>query len=221
MNGSETILDRYAISPIVAVIPDNKDNEFNYQVDPNFWTRVAGWQEKGWAIAMHGYQHLYTTTAGGLIPVNKHSEFAGLPFEEQKEKIRNSWQIFNKQKVRPTVWVAPSHSFDDATLRAITDETGIKIISDGIALGSFFEKGFYWIPQQLWKFKKLPFGTFTICLHPNTMNDNDFAHLERDISTNQKSFICVADLQLNNRPRNIIDRVFALVWWYMYAGKKK
>ena len=43
----------------------------------DFWARVRGWQARGWAIGLHGYQHRYVTHDGGLVPLNQRSEFAG------------------------------------------------------------------------------------------------------------------------------------------------
>ena len=56
----EKIFDEHNIYPIVAVTPDNKDEELMYHsMDSNFWEKVRKWDKKGWNIAMHGYQHLY------------------------------------------------------------------------------------------------------------------------------------------------------------------
>ena len=61
----EKILDLHQIKPIVAVIPDNADSSFFIDPpDPDFWPNVQKWQNKGWAIALHGYQHLLQKTVG-------------------------------------------------------------------------------------------------------------------------------------------------------------
>lgn len=213
----EMLLDRYNVKPIVAVIPDNQDPAFSY-VEPrrDFWDIVRMWQQKGWGIAMHGYQHVYQTHDGGLVPINNKSEFAGLSFELQQEKIKKGWSIFMQHNIIPTIWVAPAHSFDDATLRALKAETPISIVSDGIALNPFLEKGFSWIPQQLWSFKYMPFGTYTICLHPNTMTDTDFARLEVGLNKYKKHIVSVADIKLSKKRKTVIDRLFAKLWWYVY-----
>ena len=36
----EKLLDKYSIKPIVGIIPDNKDPEFCYGIDPYFWEKV-------------------------------------------------------------------------------------------------------------------------------------------------------------------------------------
>ena len=57
-----------------------------YPVDPDYASKVQGWQQKGWIMAMHGFNHVFTTKEGGLNPVNNYSEFAGVPLDIQKEK---------------------------------------------------------------------------------------------------------------------------------------
>src|SRR5215470_4367159 len=66
------------LKPILAVVPDNQDPVL--KVDPpveDFWERVRAWQARGWAIAVHGYQHRYVTCSPGIVTVRKRSEFAG------------------------------------------------------------------------------------------------------------------------------------------------
>src|SRR5262245_38354882 len=51
----ESQLIRYAVRPILAVVPDNRDP--NLIVDPprsDFWERVRRWQSRGYTIALHG-----------------------------------------------------------------------------------------------------------------------------------------------------------------------
>ena len=107
----EKVLDKHSVSPVVAVVPDNLDPELICdEVDMNFWDKVKGWEQKGWIVAMHGYQHqMYQTDADMVLPFYKRSEFAGLSLEQQSEKIRKSWEIFQRHDVTPSVWIAPAH----------------------------------------------------------------------------------------------------------------
>ena len=82
----ETLLNKYSIKPIVGIIPDNMDLELlKYKKVNDFWKKAKMWENNGWTIAMHGYQHLYKTKEGGINPVNLRSEFAGLEYELQQE----------------------------------------------------------------------------------------------------------------------------------------
>ena len=142
----EDIFDMFSICPIVAVVPDNKDLEITYnKSNPHFWKLVKRWENKGWSIAMHGYQHIYHQTERKklIIPYYNKSEFGGISLNEQKKKISKSLKIFKKNKISPTVWVAPGHSFDKITLVALKQETDIRIISDGIAISTYFENDFH------------------------------------------------------------------------------
>ena len=81
----ESLLDKYEVKPMVGVIPHNEDSKL--QIDPedgNFWQKVKVWKEKCWVIAMHGYNHVYTSKEGGINPLWKKSEFAGHPLELQR-----------------------------------------------------------------------------------------------------------------------------------------
>ena len=85
----EKLLDEYNIKPIVAVIPENRDEKLKYDnPDKGFWDKVYAWQEKHWTIGLHGFEHRYTTKSGGLVPLNKKSEFAGVSLAKQEVKIK-------------------------------------------------------------------------------------------------------------------------------------
>jgi hypothetical protein len=209
----EMLLNAYNILPVVAVIPNNQDKKLFYDsYDEFFWGKVNAWQEKGWIIALHGYEHLYTTTKSGLVPINKQSEFAGLPLEVQKEKIKKGMEIFNNNKIRSNIWIAPSHSFDKNTLSALREISDIRIISDGIAYLPFKKHGFYWIPQQLWEFKIMKKGIWTCCFHPNTMTEENFNTLESFLQDNSKDFIPVNEIK-KYRSKTLDDHLLTFLFY--------
>ena len=82
---------------------------------------------------MHGYQHVFhkISKSQSIIPYYDRSEFSGLSLEIQKNKIKQSLNIFLSNKVNPTVWVAPAHSFDAVTLKAISEMVKVPIIASG------------------------------------------------------------------------------------------
>jgi predicted deacetylase len=170
----EDAFDQLGIKPIIGVIPDNRDPALVCSPsDANFWDRVRGWQRKGWSIAMHGLHHAYHEIPRGakeLLTSRGKSEFAGIPLEQQRVLVRRSLNIFAKQGIVPTLFMAPGHSFDMNTLRALESETSIRVLADGHSFWAFRRNGFVWIPQQLWRFRALPFGTWSVCLHPNAMS---------------------------------------------------
>lgn len=212
-NKMEKLLDKYNLCPIVGVIPDNKDDNLKINVQDNsFWEKVKKWQNKGWEIAMHGYDHVYISKNKGLNPIHNRSEFAGVEYYIQKEKIAKGYNIFKGKGFSPKVFFAPSHTFDKNTLKVLKEMTDIRIISDTIANDIYKEGEFYFIPQQTGKVRKLPFSLVTFCYHPNDMKEKDFITLEEFIIKNKDRFIKFKDLKLKNRSLNLYDKF--LKWGY-------
>lgn len=217
----EGLLDRLGIKPIVAVVPDNRDPDLQVEnPDPEFWDVVRRWQGKGWAIAMHGYQHvLHQTDARLILPFYGRGEFAGIPYQQQAAKIRASWDIFTSNGIEPAVWVAPAHCFDRDTLRAIRAETPIRIVSDGIARDQFFEDGFHWIPQQLWRLSNKRSGVWTVCLHPGTISDAGVDELERHLLDGfVERVTSLGQIALRNNGKSVADHAYDAFFWMRHRA---
>ena len=218
----EKLLDGYKIKPIVAVVPDNKDKKLmTDEADDGFWNKVKKWQTKEWEIALHGYEHQYVTEAPSIVPINNYSEFAGVSLEKQRQKIKEGVAIFKKHNIKTRVWVAPAHSFDENTIDALKSESDITIISDGIAFSPYWEHGMHWVPQQLWKFREMFFGTWTACFHPDTMSEKEFVRLKSFLDKNSSKFVAMNNLTLDSRVKNRIEQVFENNYWKMLAKKKE
>lgn len=214
----EELFDSLQIKPLVAVVPDNRDPVLQVDdADSCFWGRVRGWQAKGWTIAMHGYQHVFHSVDRRhlILPFYDRSEFAGLPLTEQAGKLRAAWALCQSHGVTPTAWIAPAHCFDRTTLRALLQETSIRVISDGIALNPYCDNGFYWLPQQLWSLEPRQSGLWTVCLHPNCMSDADIDHLAKQLTSPyfQKRIVAADDIERSPRRRSLLDRLYALYFW--------
>lgn len=164
----EEILDEYHVKPLLAVVPDNQDPVLQVgKEDGGFWQRVRSWQSRGWSIGMHGWQHRFESSDAGLLGVNSYSEFAGLPVEEQRRKLTLGRDRFISEGLTADIWIAPAHSFDRGTLEVLR-ELDFRYISDGFFLFPCRDDlGMLWVPQQLWGFRKRPFGVWTVCLHIN------------------------------------------------------
>ncbi len=212
----ENLLDKYKIRPLIGVIPHCEDSAMDkYSYDHCFWERVDAWLDKNWCIAMHGYNHVYSTSFGGINPINKRSEFAGESLEIQKKKIKDGIQIFKEHNISPTVFFAPSHTFDKNTIEALLTCSDIRIISDTIANRPYSEYGMTFVPQQSGKVRNLPFDTVTFCYHPNDMKENDIYVLETFLQKNKEKFI--------DFPAKVITRrlsVFDRVLRFIYFAKK-
>lgn len=203
----ELLLNRYSIKPIVGVIPQNKDKDLTarFPFNPNFWGLCDVWLKNGWTLAMHGSTHEYSTSEGGLNPVNQYSEFAGVAYDIQERKIQKGLEILQNHGIFPKIFFAPAHTFDENTLLALENNSNIRIISDTIAMDVYKEKEFFFIPQQSGKARKLPFRIVTFCYHPNNMTRKSFAHLEEFFSKNARNFIRFEDISFRERKLNFID----------------
>lgn len=180
----EQLLVAAGVRPILAVVPDNRDPELMVAPPaPDFWARVRSWQARGWAIGLHGYQHDYVTREPGLIGINRYSELAGLPPDVQREKLARGLDVFRANGVRADLFVAPAHSFDEVTLVAL-NELGLHTLSDGLfPLPHRDPHGILWVPQQLWRFRPMPPGVWTVCAHLNTWGEVELARLQADLQT--------------------------------------
>lgn len=209
----EQLLDRYEIKPLVGVIPSCKDEAMDgFDADTDFWSRVHSWQDKGWVIAMHGYDHVYKTSSGGINPVNSRSEFAGQSLEVQEEKIEKGVSIFKDHDIEPKVFFAPSHTFDNKTIDAIKNKSKIKIISDTVANKPYCYNGITFVPQQSGRVRALPFDTVTFCYHPNIMSDEAFIELELFIKKHKDKFISFP-LTETNRKKSFFDKILHALYF--------
>jgi predicted deacetylase len=208
----ENILIEADVKPMLAVVPDNQDDHLKVSPPRNeFWHLVRAWRERGWTIGLHGYQHTYVTREPGIIGINRYSEFAGLPMDVQAAKLRMAFEIFRREGIQPDVWVAPAHSFDGTTVGLLRD-MGLRRISDGFFLfPNLDSSGMLWIPQQIWRFRAMPFGVWCVCLHVNTWGQHDLQRFRRDLKIYRKRMISVEDaiLRFGDRRRDWRDRVVA------------
>jgi predicted deacetylase len=190
------LFDYYGIKPIVAVIPNNKDPKLTLcgSFNPNYWQLVRDLQSKRYAIAMHGFEHRYLNANSGILKQNKRSEFAGLPICVQERKIINAVRIFERENINSDIFVAPAHSFDHNTLKALKKYSNIRIISDGLLTSPYKRYGFKWIPVQLSEAEPKVRKTWTFNYHPETCSEIDFKKLEAFIHRYHKRFVSASQL---------------------------
>lgn len=219
-NRIEDVLDNYGIKPIVGIIPHNEDvtQVDKFGKNENFWEKALCWREKGWRIALHGYNHVFSTNEGGINPVNKKSEFAGVSINIQRQKIKEGFNILCDNNLKPDIFFAPAHTYDEITLKVLEEETDIRIISDTFANDIYYSDGFYYIPQQTGKIQKMPFKITTICLHPNTFSEERFSKLKSFIESNNHKIISANDIALSNRKISFLDKLLRKL--YLLSRRK-
>ena len=218
----ESLLDAYGVRPLVGVIASNMDPAQHHSPEnKDFWEKVKQWEDKGWAVAMHGLNHILDNSEGGLNPIWKKSEFVGKDLSAQKEKIRNASKIFESHGLHPSYFFAPCHTFDQNTLRALREESDIRIVSDTIALRPYRSGDFTFIPQIGGKCRKMPLpGVFTFCFHPSTMKPEDFDMLERFMIANKEKMESFKNLDLSRvKSKSLVDRALSSLYFGFRKAK--
>jgi predicted deacetylase len=216
----EEILDKYNIKPMVGIIPNNQDKTLKIdKTDDSFWEKAINWKNKSWAIAMHGYDHVYVKQEGGVNPVHKRSEFAGLSLQEQENKIKKGFTVLKEKNIEATYFFAPSHTFDDNTLKALYSKTTIRKISDTISRYPYKKGAFAFFPQQFGYFRPINIpGYWTFCFHPNTMKNDDFDAVDLFIKSNQNKFISFDEIEIEIlKSKSLMDKVLS----FFYFLKRK
>lgn len=220
------IFKKYNIKPLIAVIPDVRDQKLlKYEVNGDFWQVIRELRDFGWIIAQHGYQHI-SGGSGGFLRIHKSGEFGGINFENQEAMINAGRKIMEEQKLSSDIFVAPRHSFDKNTLKALK-RNDFKFISDGIALWPFKKWGFLWLPQILWRPRRGMLGLITVAFHPNTMSHADIENLEKFIKTNRGKIGNFSELMewygrqgiVNKFVTFIINQPFKIFWRIVFKVK--
>ena len=181
------------IQPIIGVVPENQDPVLMVNEErEDFWDIMRECQAEGWVIAQHGYQHVYETKDSGLLKLKDASEFAGLTYEVQYEKLRKGQEILEKEQLHATMFMAPGHTYDKNTLRALAD-LGFQSVTDGYAERPYRYKGLNFLPCKI-SAPKQPKAVDTICLHINGMKREDLEDVFRFVKKHRRLFVPVQDV---------------------------
>lgn len=211
------LLNEYDIKPLIGVVPDNRDENLNRgTARDDFWEYVKRLQESGWVIAQHGCQHVYTQHKAGLFPLNDFSEFAGVPYEGQLDMLERGKEIFAGHGIVTDLFMAPAHSYDRNTLRALK-QAGFRGLTDGFGSGPYLWCGltFYPIAFRLEGSLKKEKGITTIVVHTNTLSGQDMEKY-RKIFKEQETVSYGEYLREKAAKRTAAGHV----WEYMQAWTK-
>ncbi|TFW16750.1 DUF2334 domain-containing protein [Massilia arenosa] len=201
------LADELGLHYLVGVVPDCRDTKLNVDdARPQFWAEVRRWKDAGWTIAQHGYTHEYATLDSGLLGINKRSEFADLPYALQLEKLSAGKAILESEGVWEPVFMAPGHSFDDNTLRALAN-LGFTAVTDGYGCYPYRLRGMLAVPQLFSSPKHFGLGVYTICLHSNNMSIEAVERAIRFIRTQRHRIISFAEASSVRSPFPLIPAV--------------
>jgi hypothetical protein len=187
----------------------------------DFWQTIRKLANSGWTVAQHGFSHRYLNSEAGLLDITHQSEFTGLTYAEQYQKISQGKQILENKLARNIDWwMAPSHSFDQTTCRVLKD-LKFNYITDGLAIFPFSRFGLTWLPQQLWQPVNLPFGIWTICIHPNKVNSNYLERLDLFIKEHTTNIVSPENAIKYNSGliETVLNYIFKIIWKGIYFLK--
>lgn len=144
------LCDRYQVRPLVGVVPDNRDaclhiTEPEAAPINDFWNYLTDLEKEGWCIAQHGVTHIYTTKRMGCFPLNRLSEFAGIAYGKQYEALKRGRDILREHGIRTDMFMAPAHSFDRNTIRALK-KLGFRRMTDGFGDRPYLRQGMIFYP---------------------------------------------------------------------------
>jgi predicted deacetylase len=182
------LFQKYHVVPLIGVVPDNKDPNLTVQKEEAaFWKIIKRLKDEGKIeVSQHGYQHKYITD--NIQPFHRfcgfkpQSEFYGLSYMIQYEKIKAGKEIFERNGIEVDTWMAPGHSFDRNTIKALR-KLRFRAVTDGIGLFPVKKKEMTFVPQQLWGPEKSYIGVKTICLHLNSADDEMYHRVEEHLKS--------------------------------------
>ncbi len=206
----QNLFEQTGITPLLGIVPENRDAKLSPEAPrKDFDIRMKELEKKGYCFAMHGCYHVYTTKCGGRFPLNSYSEFAGLPYDKQKELLAYGKEKLKEYGIETDIFMAPAHSYDDNTLKALK-ELGFNKITDGFGKVPYMEKGitFYPISFLLSRSFKQKKGVTTMVIHANTVTEADKKRYEQIFRDYGKNMISYAEyLKINPVKRTIPGRV--------------
>lgn len=214
------VLYKYNVKPIIAVIPNNQDptlkkGKYNFE----FWNLIYKYQQDGFMVALHGYNHVYTNNKSGIIGISTNSEFVGLCENGQNEKILKGIEIFKNHGINVDAFVAPSHSFDKITLKVLAKHS-IRVISDGHTKYPYKYKNFLWIPCQQWdNFIEEKEGIFTICIHHNNWSVENVNKFEEEIKKYISQIISPFEIE-NIKKISIYGKIYNIYKRNLFSFKR-
>ena len=201
-NQLKSVINKYKIKSILGVIPKCEDKTIsNFPEYKNYFIDLQKMKSDGDLIAQHGYTHITDSKSKGLYGNEKRSEFAGLNYNDQYERIFKGKKILLKNSLWQPIFMAPVHTFDNTTIKVLR-KLDFKLITDGFSRYPYELNGMKLIPQ----ISSMPLPNFLplisqLCIHINNLSDEKLKFLISFIEENNHLFISPIDalkLEKNN-----------------------
>ncbi len=213
---AKKLLDSIGATALIGVIPDNQDPTLLInEPRKDFWEYIIDLQHQGYAIAMHGYHHVFDMQASGLSTPKKHSEFAGHTYEEQNRRIQEGKRILREHGIETDIFFAPAHSYDDNTLKALA-ANGFKYVSDGKSQKPYKRHGIICFPEFTGGLPKMrrSGGYYTAVLHAHEWSfPNRKGVWERFVgfcNDEKNQFVSFFEYCQQPQGNDVIERLFEL-----------
>ncbi|WP_350562222.1 DUF2334 domain-containing protein [Psychrobacter sp. CAL346-MNA-CIBAN-0220] len=200
------VLEKYNIYSVLGVVPNNEDPVLKIKPslsEEQFFLKVKEYKEYGDTIAQHGTHHtLQKTKSFGLLDIGVWSEFSERSYDEQLSNLSIGKKILEKYEVWQPYFMAPYHTFDINTLKALKS-LDFKAITDGYGFYPYQVEGITFVPQLVTNpVRLIPFGIQTFCIHTNNMDQASLDSLISFINKNHNSFISfeeALDIEVPNK----------------------
>ena len=215
----QNLFEETGITPLLGIVPENRDENLKCEaIHKDFYQVMEKLEKKGYSFAMHGCYHLYTTKSGGIFPLNRFSEFAGLSYGKQKEMLVFGKERLEEYGIRTDIFMAPAHSYDKNTLQALK-ELGFTKMTDGFGKRPYIRNGitFYPISFRLNSSLKRKSGMTTMVIHANTVTEADKERYQKIFRQYGKDMISYSEF-LNEQP--VKRSVFGKAGEYIAAQVK-
>lgn len=215
------VLDACDLRALIGVIPDNQDPDLlRWSTrDGDFWKEIRRRAERGWEVAVHGFQHRYLTRDAGILGLNPRSEFAGLPYSVQREKLYSALAVFRSHRIASETFMPPAHSYDTNTLRALRD-VGFRYVTDGRALYPYESGGLVFVPWLFARPLEMPAGIFTTCIHLNEAGEKELVRLEKFIRTHRDDIIDFKQAAVRSVDA-VWNRALGRIAWSVLGGVRR
>ena len=173
------------MTAILGIVPQCEDRKLIVSdTERSFWQRIEFLAMNGFKISQHGFRHLYDSSGDTVLKGNTRSEFAGLSFEDQFNRLSRGKKLLEQRGFSIDTFMAPGHSFDLNTLHCLR-ELGFKNVTDGYGIWPYHSHGLKFVPQLFSVPHGLNFGVYTTCFHLDSLDRTQIKLIFDSLSRHQ------------------------------------